>query len=232
MFFPVWCWSFLLLLWACAFCLVTMCAPYLGVRHCGTRAWRHIPVNTRIPVVIATVLPEVKDLSLKAQVICTTFIYVKFYLSSIFWPWCFMQMKTARKKVSLKCKSEKKNKKKTTNEMQSDLVTSLPAQSGSRFPPPFSAKALCLFPFLSLWSSSHPSSLVINFPAILTISVPTYLPPRSCSGPFYDWLLGLVTLTESCIFSSYHVITWLLLLLLLLFSWVCKLLKDRDHDYF
>lgn len=35
-------------------------------------------------MVIATVLPEVKDLSLKAQVICTKFIYVKFDLSSIF----------------------------------------------------------------------------------------------------------------------------------------------------
>lgn len=75
-------------------------------------------------MVIATVLPEVKDLSLKAQVICTKFIYVKFYLSSIFWPWSFKQMKTARKKVSLKCKSENKQTNKI-NKMQSDLVTSL-----------------------------------------------------------------------------------------------------------
>lgn len=162
MFFPGQCWSCFLLLHTCAFCLVTICAPFLEAGHRGTRAEGTRLTNEDLYGHHHS-HSEVKDLSVRAYVIHPEFLCDR----STFLAYLgqeFVQMKTLPGKKSI-------------FKMQISSCPCLPNFLTCLFSH-FLAKGLFLYHFLFLECSSHPSSLVTNFLTILAISVQAY-PPHS-----------------------------------------------------
>lgn len=158
MFFPVWCWFCLLLLCPCAFCLVTICALYLGAGHCDTRAWKHIPVTHEDPnghrhSPLWGRRPRHKGT-------CYLHKVPSWEILAFIWCGVLCKWKLCQEEVSIQCKSDLVT---SLHSLVSTYLTSLPISLTSSL-----ARAL-LVSFLCLECRSCLSSLVTNFLSILTI---------------------------------------------------------------
>lgn len=161
MFFPVWCWFYLLLLRAYAFCLVTICALYLGAGQCGTRAWRHIPIAHEDPnghrhSPLWGRRPRHKST-------CYLHKVPSWEVLTFIWCGVLCKWKLCQEEVSIKCKSDLHFIVTSLHSLVPTYLTSLPTSLTSSL-----ARAL-LVPFLCLECCSCLSSLVTNFLTILTI---------------------------------------------------------------
>ena len=154
MFFPVQCWSCLLVLPACAFCLVTIYALCF-LEKLVTVLPEVTPITNQNFEGHHHSYSEVKDLSIRACVIHSKFLFNKSTFL-VFLGQEFVQMEHCWE-VALKCKSHL---------TPTHLTCYLLFQASP-------AEGLSWYCFLC---SSHPSSLVTNFLTKLAIAVQAYLP--------------------------------------------------------